>query len=148
MTDRIIMELDEYGEIVIEPVPAPPGSEQEEEQSLMQAGIKDEVQKAVRWVRVKAKEVPTLPLVGLGKCFMAALPEPRAGDQWQVDEFSVEFELGLEVQVGGGAGGQAGVQAGAQAAVQGEAQLVICPNGGFRCAFTWKRRPEPHPAQP
>lgn len=73
---------------------------------------------------------------------MATLPEPGVDDQWQVDEFSVEFELGLEIQASIKAGGQAGVQAGVQATAQSEVRLVVCPNGGFRCAFTWKRRSE------
>lgn len=147
MAVRIVLKLDEYGKIIVEPVPAPHVPTEEDEKGLVKAGIRDKVKKTIRWVRIKAKEVLTLPLVGLGKLFMATLPESRPNDQWQVDEFSVEFELGLEVQVGAQASGQAGMQAGTQAAVQGEAQLVICPNRGFKCAFIWRRRPEPFTAQ-
>lgn len=123
MSDRVILDLGEYGEILVEPAEA---ALSEPSGELAQAGLGDAVQKAGQKVKVKAQELLKLPLTGLGKLFLAAAPDPSDNDQWQLDQYNVEFEVGIELETGANAG----------------AVVIVKPNSGFKCVYTWKRRPE------
>lgn len=125
MTDEIILDLGEYGTILVESVEDSAVSEEPEE-GLVQAGIDDTVREIGRQVRVKAQEVLKLPLAGLAQLFLATLPELAENDLYQLDEFSVTFEAGLKTE--------SGIVAGAV--------VKIVPNGGFKCTYTWKRKSE------
>ena len=123
MTERVILDLGEYGEILVEPVGPGAVAPEPEEGGIVKAGLGDKLRETFREIRVTAQELPKMPLTGLGALFMSALPAPLANDQWQLDEFNVEFELGLETQAGAG----------------GPARLIICHRGAFKCVYTWKR---------
>lgn len=119
MEDEIIMDLgNEYGSILVEPV-----GRVSEEGGLQPAGLGEEAQK----VLVDAKKLLRKPLVGLSNVFIAALPDLDTSANYQLDEFSVEFDIGMAVEVGADAGVVA----------------KLVPNGTFKCTYTWKRKQEP-----
>jgi hypothetical protein len=115
MSDTIVLDLGEYGEVLVEP--ATP--------STAVGGVV-QASRTTEKLRVKAQEVLKRPVTGLANLFLATLPEATANDQYQLDEFTVEFEVGLEAEIGADAG----------------AVAKVTPNGGFTCTYTWKRKPE------
>ncbi len=118
MKDQIVLDLGEYGEVVVEST-AETG---DTEGQLVQAGLDEVVQR----VRVKAQELLRLPLTGVAKLFLASLPDETADDRFRLEEFSTEFNLGIELEVGTNLG----------------AVATIKPTGSFKCTYTWKRKPE------
>lgn len=119
MTDQIVLKLGEYGEIYVESV----GRVGEESGKLVQTGVTDEAKK----IFVNVKEVLQNPLSGLGKAIAATLPDLDTGAGYQLDEFSVEFNIGLAVEIGADVG----------------AVAKLTPNGAYKCSYTWKRKPNP-----
>jgi hypothetical protein len=119
MEDEIVLDLGEYGSILVEPV----GRVIEEEGGLVQAGVGDEVKR----VWAEGKDLLKKPLSGLANAFVAALPDIDMEADYQLDEFSVEFDLGIAVEVGTGT----------------VAVAKVSPSGTFKCTYTWKRLQEP-----
>jgi hypothetical protein len=130
MPDEIVLDLGEYGEILVET------EEHQAKGGLLPASRSGEEK---RW-KVNAKKILQAPLTGLGKLFMATLPEPDPEASYEIDEFSVEFELGIGAEVGGSGGGKAGVNVGAVADAEVEVAAKLTPNGTFKCTYTWKRK--------
>ena len=131
MQDKIILYLgEEYGEILVEP------TEAQAEGGLVPVARPGEKK---RW-RVDAAKLLRAPLTGLGKLFMASLPEPNPDDPYEMDEFSVEFEVGIGAEASATGGGRAGVSVGAVADVNVEVVAKLTPNGTFKCTYTWKRK--------
>lgn len=97
-------------------------------------GVKDKI-------TLVAGKLLRMPLTGLGKLFMATLPEPDPKDHYEVDEFTVEFSMGIEAEGSLSVGGEAGVNVGTTATGNAEAVAKITPNGAFKCTYTWKRKP-------
>lgn len=125
MSDEILLDLGEFGSILVEPVTSPEAAPAKDGRGIVPAGrVGDRARTMGRQVKVKAEEVLKLPLAGLGRCFVAALPDSLGNDEWQLDAFSVEFGIGLEAQVGTNLG----------------AVAIVAPNGGFKCTYTWSRR--------
>lgn len=107
------LDLGEDGEIYI--VSA------ETESGIREAGIGDTV-------REISEQILLRPMRGLGKLFATVLP-PFNNDEFQLDEYSIEFALGI--------GTEAGVDAPFVTA-------KVMPEGNFKCTYTWKRKPSDH----
>ncbi len=125
----IIIDLGEDGQILVE------STNSVVEQALLlnddnaveKAGMREIVQQAGQTITVNAEKVLKLPLTGLAKLFLAALPYAASNDQFQLDEFSIEFNVGIKTETG--------VDAGAVAKVM--------PEGSFKCTYKWKHQPNP-----
>jgi len=128
MSEQIVLDLGEYGEVLVEDV-----AQQKKGVVSVSRGEKK------RW-RVDAAKLLRAPLTGLGKLFMASLPEPNPDDPYEMDEFSVEFEVGIGAEASATGGGRAGVSVGAVADVNVEVVAKLTPNGTFKCTYTWKRK--------
>ncbi|MDY0018974.1 MAG: hypothetical protein RBT47_03140 [Anaerolineae bacterium] len=115
MADEIVLDLGEYGEILVE------SGEELAKGGLMPVTRGEEES---RRRKIDAGALLRAPLTGLGKLFMATLPESKPGDPYELDEFCVQFELGIEAE----AGSALGVVA------------KITPNGTMTCTYTWKRK--------
>ena len=117
MSDQIVLDLGEYGEILVEPATS---------LAEPKGGLVPASRESVKKIKVKAQELLKRPLTGLAKLFLATLPDAAVNDRYRLDEFSLEFEVGLEADIGADAG----------------AVAKVTPNGGFKCTYTWKRKPE------
>jgi hypothetical protein len=127
MPDQIILDLGEYGEIRVEPVNPAVTIVEEAEGGIVRAGrLGDAARATGEKIKVSAQKLLALPLEGLARVLLATLPDESDNDQWQLDECSIEFEVGLAVDVGSKLG----------------AVAIISPNGGFKCVYSWKRRRE------
>lgn len=115
MTDEIVLDLGEYGEIVVE------SGEAQAKGGLIPVSRADEGRQRRK---VDAGALLRAPLTGLGKLFMATLPESKPGDPYDLDEFSVEFEIGIEAEAGSNLG----------------AVAKITPSGTMTCTYKWKRK--------
>ena len=118
MPEEIVLDLGEYGEIVVE------SAEAREEGGVRRVSRGDEKPERRK---VDAGALLRAPLTGLGKLFMATLPQPRLGDPYELDEFTVQFEIGIEAEAGTNLG----------------AVAKITPSGAMTCTYTWKRRKAP-----
>jgi hypothetical protein len=121
MTEQIILDLGEYGEILVE-------TEGQAKGGVTRAGRAGQGRKRRK---VDAGKLLRAPLTGLGKLFMATLPEAKPSDPYELDEFSVEFEIGIEAEAGSNLGTVA----------------KITPNGAMTCTYTWKRKAAEEEAQ-
>jgi hypothetical protein len=129
MSDEIVLDLGEYGEVLVETADV-------QAKGLVPASRPGERKRR----RIDAGKLMRAPLTGLGKLFMATLPEPSPDDPYEIDEFCVEFEVGIGTEVDISGGGKVGVNAGAVADVEAQAVLKVTPNGTFKCTYTWKRK--------
>lgn len=131
MSEEIVLDLGEYGKILVE------SSEMQPKSGIRDTGfgVKDKI-------TLVAGKLLRMPLTGLGKLFMATLPEPDPEDHYEVDEFTVEFSMGIEAEGSLSVGGEAGVNVGTKATGNAEAVAKITPNGVFKCTYTWKRKQE------
>lgn len=82
-----------------------------------QAGIKDGVKTVYDEVFVK-------PLRGIAKAFIKSIPPPD-GELFELDQFSVEFNVGL------------GTEAGIDNPI---VTAKLMPTGNFKCTYEWKRK--------
>ena len=62
MADRISIDLGEYGEILVEPVGPIPAAPTAEDGALVKAGLRETLQETRKELKVKAQELPRLPL--------------------------------------------------------------------------------------
>ena len=115
MADEIVLDLGEYGEILIE------SGEELARGGLVPVTRGEEEPKRRK---VNAGALLRAPLTGLGRLFMATLPQSKPDDPYELDAFTVEFELGVEAE----AGSALGVVA------------KIMPSGMMTCTYTWKRK--------
>lgn len=106
--NEIVLNLGEYGEISVVTVDARPG--------FSEAGVGDKI-------KAQFAEVLQGPILGIGKAMTAGLSEAGEG-MFELNEFSLEFFLGLQFE----AGAESGIVA------------KIMPNGNFKCTYTWVRR--------
>lgn len=106
------LDLGQYGEIAVVPVPTQGG--------LVQAGISQDVRSSI-------EKALKLPLTGLTKALFASLPEDLPESHYGLDEFLLEFDLGLATEVGQD-GGVSGLVA------------KLMTNGHFKCTYRWKKR--------
>jgi len=109
--NEIVLDLGEYGEISIVAV--------EHQAGFSEAGVGDKV-------RAKFAEVLQVPIMGIGNAMAAGLSEGSEG-VFGLNEFSLEFHLGVQLE--------AGVESGVVGVV-----AKIVPNGNFKCTYTWGRR--------
>jgi hypothetical protein len=105
--NEIVLDLGEYGDIVVVA---------DSQKGFSEAGIQDVL-------RVSLEKVLQKPLVGIGKAMTAGLTDDGDGP-FSLDEFNLEFYLGLQVEYGA----EVGVVA------------KIIPSGNFKCTYTWVRR--------
>ena len=122
---EVLIDLGENGEVLVET--SDEGDLFLCEDATEKVGFGDTVSQAKAKFKVEAAKLLKLPLTGLAKFFLASLPEPSAGDPYELDQFSVEFNLGIKTK--------AGIDAGAVA--------KIMPEGAFKCTYTWKRKADP-----
>jgi Trypsin-co-occurring domain 1 len=119
---EIILDLGENGTILID---AMDGSGLAAEDSPTEkTGFGDTARQVGQTAKVAVGKVLRSPLTGLAKFFMATVPAESSTDLYDLDEFSVEFNLGIKTENG--------VDAGIVA--------KIMPEGGFKCTYTWKRK--------
>lgn len=112
MPEDIVLNLGEYGEILIEV-----------DEVLTKGELRPIARGEERTRRkVDAGALLRAPLTGLGRLFMATLPQTSPNDPYDLDEFSVEFEIGIEAEVGS------------------SVVAKITPSGAFTCTYTWKRK--------
>lgn len=112
MADEIVLDLGEYGEIIVE------SGEAQAKGGLMPVSRGDEPRERRK---VDAVALLRAPLTGLGKLFMATLPQANENDPYDLDEFSVEFEVSIEAEAG-------------------NVVTKIKPSGALTCKYTWKRK--------
>ena len=121
---EVIIDLGEDGMILID---AADGSGQVAVESPTEkvGMFSDAAGKVGKTVKIAASEVLKLPLTGIAKCFLASLPRELPNDSHELDEFSLEFNVGIK--------SEKGVDAGIFVA-------KIMPEGGFKCTYKWKRK--------
>lgn len=125
MNNDIFLDLGEYGEVIVSSLPTnnSVGNSLSSER-LIDASVSETVTSAKEYVRVQFNKILKLPMTGLGKLFLATLPDTAENDDFELDEFNIAFEFGLTTE--------GGIDAGAV--------LKIVPNGNFKCNYTWKRK--------
>lgn len=127
MSKQIILDLgDEFGEILIESN-AITDQVADQSEGLVKAGLADTTKRIGEKLRVNAGKVLQLPLAGLVHLFLETLPAPSSNPHHELTEFTVEFQIGVEVE----AGNNLGVIA------------KVSPNGHFKCTYTWKTKATP-----
>lgn len=119
MTRNIVLDLGEDGEIVIV---GPPDDTWLEDDIIEESGL-DEVGDYVRVKLEEASAVLKARLRGLGRLFASAIPT-LDDENFTLDEFSTQFELSLEAEIG--------------------VVAKVVPGGSFACTYTWKRKPPAH----
>lgn len=115
MPEEIVLDLGEYGEIVVESAVV---LEEGDGRRVARGGEERTHRK------VDAGALLCAPLTGLSKLFMATLPQPRLGDPYELDEFTVQFGIAVEAEAGTDLG----------------AVAKITPSGTMTCTYKWKRR--------
>jgi hypothetical protein len=120
---EVIIDLGECGEILVES--SDRGSSSTADNATEKTGLINSVRQTGGRLKVEAAKLLKLPLTGLAKLFLASLPEPSASDIYELEQFSVEFNLGIKSEAGTNAG----------------AVAKIMPEGAFKCTYTWKRKP-------
>lgn len=126
---EILINLGEYGQILVDAPETVPLTEDDtgmEKVSLIN-DARQSVQKAkqILTTPIEVDQLLKLPLTGLAKLLLASLPEPSEDDTYDLDTFSVEFNLGIKTETGTNVG----------------AIAKIMPEGAFKCSYTWKRKP-------
>ncbi|HNT76274.1 MAG TPA: hypothetical protein PKH77_14765 [Anaerolineae bacterium] len=129
MADEIVLDLGEYGKILVESA-----------ETQTKGGLAPVSRSEKGKLALVAGKLLRMPLTGLGKFFMATLPAPSDKDLYEVDEFTVEFAMGIEGEGSLSIGGEGGVNVGTKATANAEAVAKITPNGAFKCTYTWKRK--------
>lgn len=120
MATEVKLDLgEEYGVILIEAIGEIP---QERQGGLVPAGLEDKLRDAKDIVINAPSTFLQRKLTGLANTLVASLPTVEVAEYYQLDSFTVEFQIGL------------GLEAGADSPV-----VKISPNGSFKCAYTWKR---------
>ncbi|HIK11019.1 MAG TPA: hypothetical protein IGS52_12245 [Oscillatoriaceae cyanobacterium M33_DOE_052] len=122
---EVILDLGEWGIILVESPDQHLLSSGDD--ATEKTGFVDTIRQTGGQIQAGAADLLKLPLTGLAKLLLASLPEPSANEPYELDAFSVEFNLGIKAEKG--------VNAGAVA--------KIMPEGAFKCTYTWKRKPKP-----
>jgi hypothetical protein len=120
---EIVIDLGEDGEILIDT--ADGNGLIQGDRATEKTGLGDTLRQTGEQVKISARKVLKLPLTGLAKVLMASLPEPSPSDRYELEQFSVEFNLGIKTETGTNVG----------------AVAKIMPEGAFKCTYTWKRKP-------
>lgn len=128
MESRIVLDLDDDGEIVITASAGRAAGELRE--GLAETGLREAAVRGAAVVRAKASELLMKPLAGLGRHVAAALAALVEDERYALDQFSLELSFNLEAEAGGEAG----------APVLAKASLRVVPSGAFKATYTWKRR--------
>lgn len=118
---EVFLDLGENGRILIDAVDG--SSLVVGDEATEKTGFGDAARQAGQTVKVVASKLLKLPLTGLAKFFLASLPE-ASSDLYELEQFSVEFNLGIKTEKG--------INAGVVAKVM--------PEGAFKCTYTWKRK--------
>lgn len=122
----IIIDLGEDGEIIVESVStAVSQTSTDSDDPTEKAGVREAVARAGEKIRMSAEKALKLPLTGLAKVLLMSLPDTTANEQFQLDEFTVEFNFGLKAEAGTNMG----------------AVAKIMPEGVFKCTYKWTQRP-------
>lgn len=121
-----IVDLGEYGEILVESS-SEVGLSTFDDDATEKTGFRDTLRQTGGKVKVEAAKLLKLPLTGLAKLFIASIPESSTNDLYEIDQFSIEFNLGIKTEAGTNVG----------------AVAKIMPEGAFKCTYTWKRKPTP-----
>lgn len=114
MADNIILDLGEYGEVLVEP-------------SGTSAGVAEGLVPASRVgrnLKVNAEKLLSLPMTGIAKIFLASLPADPVDGRYKLDGFELEFNLGIEAEAGANLG----------------AVAKVMPSGSFKCTYTWRQK--------
>ena len=124
MTTDYILDLGEDGKVVIvsQEMIAPT------EEGIVEAGLGNEIRERTSKVVDSAADVLVSPLRGVVKLLAHSLPTVAPNDAYQLDEFTVEFEMGIESQIGKDGDLLTGVIA------------KIMPKGNFKCTYKWSRK--------
>ncbi len=129
MAGNVKLDLgEEYGIIMVEAIGEVPD---ELEEGLLQVGLTDKLRSGKDVVVNAPSAFLQRKLTGLANTLVASLPDVEVAEYYQLDTFTVEFQVGL------------GLEAGADSPVV----FKISPNGGFKCTYTWKRKATPTAAQ-
>ncbi|WP_341734477.1 hypothetical protein [Microcoleus sp. EPA2] len=123
---EVTIDLGECGEILVESS-SEVGLSTLDDDGTEKTGFGDTLRQTGGKLKVEAAKLLKLPLKGLAKLFIASIPESSAHDLYEIDQFSVEFNLGIKSEAGTNAG----------------AVAKIMPEGAFKCTYTWKRKPTP-----
>jgi hypothetical protein len=122
---EIIVDLGAEGQIIIESAdPIINLAEVYDGEPIEKTSISNTLKKTGKTITVNAEKVLKLPLTGLAKIFLMALPYTASNEQFQLDEFIVEFNFGLKTETGFDAG----------------AVAKIMPEGVFKCTYKWKHQ--------
>lgn len=124
----VIIDLGEDGEILIESLNNTVSSF--DDSATEKTGFSETLRETGGKIKAGATGLLKLPLTGVAKLFLASLPEASVTAPYELDGFSVEFNLGIKTEVGTNAG----------------AVAKISPEGAFKCTYTWKRKVEPDPS--
>lgn len=115
--EQVVLDLGEYGMVIVEPDEANKPSAM----GVVDTGIGENIR---RKVTVNAQEALQRTLQGLAHVFVSSLPPEEVSNRYQLDTFSVEFQMGF--------GAEAGVSTGVV--------MKIAPSGAFKCSYTWKAK--------
>jgi hypothetical protein len=127
----VIIDLGENGEILVESMDDTLRLSSDNSPTE-KTGIVDTLRQAGGKIKVEAAGLLKLPLTGVAKMFLASLPETSVHEPYELDQFSVEFNLGIKTEAGSNAG----------------AVVKISPEGSFKCTYTWKLKAKPVLSKP
>jgi Trypsin-co-occurring domain 1 len=119
---EIVIDLGDNGQILIDAIDEDQVTTVDD--GTEKVGFGDTARKASQSAKRVTSTLLKLPLTGLAKLFLASAPVSSPADPYELEQFSVEFNLGIK--------GESGVQAGAIAKVM--------PEGAFKCTYIWKRK--------
>lgn len=114
MAENIILDLGQYGEVLVEPSGTGAGGGE----GLVPAS------RVGQNLKVSAEKLFSLPMTGIARIFLASLPADAGDEQYELDGFELEFSLGIEAEAGANLG----------------AVAKVTPNGSFKCTYTWRRK--------
>ena len=127
---EVLIDLGEYGKILVDAPEAEAIAILQNETGRERVSLIDDARQTAKTVKqilttkIELEQILKLPLTGLSKAILASLPEPSANDPYELDTFSVEFNLGIKTEAGTNAG----------------AVAKIMPEGAFKCTYTWKQK--------
>lgn len=127
MSSQIILDLGDYGSIIVESAKDEMAIvSTDTDPGPVQAGLGDMTREVSQKIVIKAQETLQMSLTGLANTLAASLPQAEVAEHYLLDTFTVEFQMGIGVDVG----------------AETVAVAKISPNGNFKCTYSWKRKPE------
>jgi hypothetical protein len=118
---EVILDLGECGQVIVDSTSDPSISSNG---ATEQMGLRDTLRQAGKKIEAGAVDLLKLPLTGLAKVFLTSLPVSSGNEPYELDQFTVEFNLGIKAEAGSSFG----------------AVAKIMPEGAFKCTYVWKRK--------